>query len=81
MPRKRKFPGEFLKSAYYNFDSNQIYQYQAFGVPKLGYKRGLSDHLVVTPYASLLALPVCAREVLQNLNWFEKNNMWALYGL
>jgi cyclic beta-1,2-glucan synthetase len=78
---EKNIPWGISESAYYNFDANQIYQYQAFGVPKLGYKRGLSDHLVVTPYASLLALPFAPREVLKNLSWFEKNNMWASYGL
>ena len=78
---EKNIPWGISESAYYNFDAAQIYQYQAFGVPKLGYKRGLSDHLVVTPYASLLALPFAPREVLQNLNWFENNKMWATYGL
>jgi cyclic beta-1,2-glucan synthetase len=78
---EKNIPWGISESAYYNFDAAQIYQYQAFGVPKLGYKRGLSDHLVVTPYASLLALPFAPREVLQNLSWFEKNKMWASYGL
>ncbi|MGE5374588.1 MAG: GH36-type glycosyl hydrolase domain-containing protein, partial [Bacteroidota bacterium] len=78
---ERNIPWGISESAYYNFDAAQIYQYQAFGIPKLGYKRGLSDNLVVTPYASLLALPLAPREVLQNLGWFEKNKMWGLYGL
>ena len=74
-------PWGISESSYYNFDAQQIYQYQAFGVPQLGYKRGLSDHLVVTAYASILALPFAPRATLQNLAWFEKNNMWAHYGL
>ena len=78
---EKKIPWGISESAYYNFDAAQIYQYQAFGVPKLGYKRGLSDHLVVAPYASMLALPFAPREVMQNLSWFEKNHMWATYGL
>ena len=32
------------------------YQYHAFGVPGLGFKRGLVENLVITPYASMLAL-------------------------
>ena len=31
------------------------YQYQAFGVPGLGLKRGLANDLVVAPYATALA--------------------------
>ena len=78
---EKGLPWGISESAYYNFDAAQIYQYQAFGVPKLGYKRGLSDHQVVAPYASVLALPYAPEEFLQNLGWFEKNSMWGLYGL
>jgi cyclic beta-1,2-glucan synthetase len=78
---RKKIPWGISESSYYNFDAAQIYQYQAFGVPRLGYKRGLSENLVVAPYASLLALQFTPREVLKNLNWFEKNQMWASYGL
>jgi cyclic beta-1,2-glucan synthetase len=78
---RKKIPWGISESSYYNFDAAQIYQYQAFGVPRLGYKRGLSDNLVVAPYASLLALQFTPHEVLKNLNWFEKNQMWATYGL
>jgi cyclic beta-1,2-glucan synthetase len=78
---EKGIPWGISESSYYNFDSAQIYQYQAFGVPWLGYKRGLADNLVVAPYASLLARSVAPQEVLENLAWFEKHNMWALYGL
>ncbi|MGE5461770.1 MAG: glucoamylase family protein, partial [Syntrophothermus sp.] len=78
---EKQIPWGISESSYYNFDAAQIYQYKAFGVPKLGYKRGLFDDLVVAPYASVLALPFAPREVLQDLGWFEKNKMWALYGL
>ncbi|HEU0293088.1 MAG TPA: glucoamylase family protein [Anaerolineales bacterium] len=78
---EKNIPWGISESSYYNFDSGLIYQYQAFGVPQLGYKRGLADNLVVTPYASLLALSLTPQEVLQNLSWFEKHKMWALYGL
>lgn len=78
---ENNIPWGISESSYYNFDAAQIYQYQAFGIPRLGYKRGLADNLVVTPYASMLALPYAPQEVVQNLNWFEKHNMWGLYGL
>ena len=39
-------------------DSAQTYQYQAFGVPGLGLRRGLGEDYVVAPYASGLALAV-----------------------
>jgi cyclic beta-1,2-glucan synthetase len=77
----RKIPWGISESSYYNFDSALIYQYQAFGVPSLGYKRGLADELVVAPYASVLALEMAPQELMENLAWFEKHKMWGPYGL
>ena len=74
-------PWGISEASYYGFDAVQIYQYRAFGVPTLGYKRGLAEDLVVTPYASILALPFAPHAVMQNLDWFEKLKMWGLYGL
>ncbi|HSL42234.1 MAG TPA: glucoamylase family protein [Anaerolineales bacterium] len=68
------------EASYYNFDAAQVYQYQAFGVPSLGYKRGLSNDLVVAPYASVLALPFMPQQVMQNLARLENLKMWGLYG-
>jgi len=38
------------------FDADLNYQYRAFGVPQLGFKRHLDQDSGVAPYASLLAL-------------------------
>ena len=43
----------------------------AFGVPGLGLKRGLSDDVVVAPYAAILALPIAPRAVAENLAVFS----------
>ena len=61
---EHNIPWGTSESSYYNLDAAQVYQYQAFGVPSLGYKRGLSDDLVVAPYASILALPFIGQNVL-----------------
>ena len=46
----------------YNADrAHMNYQYRAFGVPGLGFKRGLGDDLVIAPYASAIALTVAPR--------------------
>jgi hypothetical protein len=47
----------------------------------MGYKRGLSEDFVVTPYASVLALPYEPRAVIENLGLFQKLEMFGLYGL
>ncbi|MDQ2691606.1 MAG: cellobiose phosphorylase, partial [Chloroflexota bacterium] len=77
---ENNIPWGTSEASYYNFDAAQVYQYQAFGVPSLGYKRGLSNDLVVAPYASLLALPFSPHEVMQNLSRLEELEMWGLYG-
>ena len=63
----RACPGAFPKSGYYAFDADQNYQYRAFGVPGLGFKRNLAEDLVVAPYASLLALSLRPRKVMENI--------------
>ena len=77
---ENSIPWGTSEASYYTFDAQQVYQYQAFGVPSLGYKRGLSNELVVAPYASILALPFLPQEVMQNLARLEKLKMWGLYG-
>ena len=58
---ERGVPWGVSESAFNAKDAQLVYQYQAFGVPGLGLKRGLSDEVVVAPYASILALPIDPR--------------------
>ncbi len=59
--RHRRVPWGISESCYNAVDMNEIYQYRAFGVPELGLKRGLSEDLVIAPYATALALTVAPR--------------------
>ena len=81
MPAAGTRRGASPKSGFYAFDAGSNYQYRAFGVPGLGLKRGLADDLVIAPYASLLALPLAAEEVLDNYLRFQALGMVGLYGL
>jgi cyclic beta-1,2-glucan synthetase len=74
-------PWGISESGFYLFDANQNYQYRAFGVPGLGFKRGLGDDLVVTPYASLMAIGYNPHAVAQNLGSLIELNSFGLYGL
>lgn len=65
--RQRGVPWGVSESAFAARDANMTYQYQAFGVPGLGLKRGLSDDVVVAPYATMLALLVDPLSAAQNL--------------
>ncbi|MGB1950683.1 MAG: glucoamylase family protein [Marinobacter sp.] len=65
--RQRAVPWGISESCYNATDFDQVYQYRAFGVPGLGFKRGLGDDLVIAPYATALALTVMPREACRNL--------------
>ena len=78
--KKYGIPWGISESAYNIKDLNGSYQYKAFGIPWLGLKRGLGDELVVAPYASILALPECANDVISNLKTLEKHGMLDQYG-
>ena len=65
--RQRAVPWGISESCYNATDMHQVYQYRAFGVPGLGFKRGLGDDLVIAPYASALALTVMPLEACRNL--------------
>ncbi len=79
--RQRGVPWGISESGYYLFDAAGNYQYKAFGVPGLGLKRGLSEELVVAPYASLLALSMRPMATLDNLSALIERGMLGRYGL
>ncbi len=73
-------PWGISESGYYRFDPGNHYQYRAFGVPGLGYKRGLEDDFVVTPYASLLAVSIEPESVIRNIDRMTDMGMMGRYG-
>jgi cyclic beta-1,2-glucan synthetase len=77
---RRGVPWGMSESGYYRFDAQRNYQYRAFGVPDLGFKRGLEDDVVVTPYASLLALPFALPAVMANLDRLTELGLMGRYG-
>jgi cyclic beta-1,2-glucan synthetase len=60
-------PWGISECAYGALDVNQIYQYRAFGVPRLALRPSLEEDLVVAPYAAILALMVDPAEAVDNL--------------
>ncbi|HSS96692.1 MAG TPA: glucoamylase family protein, partial [Terriglobales bacterium] len=77
----RNVPWGISESGYYAFDGNSNYQYRAFGVPDIAFKRGMAADLVIAPYASLIALPVKAGAVLDNYQQLEQIGALGTYGL
>jgi cyclic beta-1,2-glucan synthetase len=61
-------PWGISESAYNARDLELTYQYSTFGVPGLGLKRGLSEDIVVAPYATALAAMVDAEAAAQNFS-------------
>ncbi|MFZ3259665.1 MAG: glucoamylase family protein [Thiobacillus sp.] len=78
--RQREVPWGISESCYNATDIHQVYQYRAFGVPGLGFKRGLGDDLVIAPYASALALTVMPREACRNLQTLAGHGFLGAYG-
>jgi cyclic beta-1,2-glucan synthetase len=77
---QRAVPWGISESCYNATDMYQVYQYRAFGVPGLGFKRGLGDDLVIAPYASALALTVMPREACLNLQTLATQGFLGGYG-
>lgn len=79
--KSQGIPWGISEAGFYRFDTNQNYQYRAFGVPGLGFKRGLGDDLVIAPYASLMAIAYDPHAVINNLANLIDRNMLGLYGV
>ncbi len=79
--RQQGIPWGVSESAYAARDPEHRYQYQAFGVPGLGLRRGLAKDVVIAPYASALALQVLPSESADNLRALVKLGYSGLYGM
>ncbi|MBL8854347.1 MAG: cyclic beta 1-2 glucan synthetase, partial [Planctomycetaceae bacterium] len=78
--RQRGVPWGISESGYNMTDAKLIYQYRAFGVPGLGFKRGLVDDVVVAPYATAMALMVAPQHACENLQLMAGLGFSGQYG-
>ena len=78
---QRHLPWGISESGFYAFDLHLNYQYKAFGIPQLGLKRGLVNDMVVTPYATFLALPIDPAGAYRNLELLLNEGMEGDFGL
>jgi cyclic beta-1,2-glucan synthetase len=76
----RGVPWGISESGYNSVDVQQNYQYRAFGVPGLGLKRGLSEDLVIAPYATALALMIKPEEACANLEHLADEGFMGDFG-
>ncbi len=78
--RECGLPWGVSESGYNKTDADLNYQYRAFGVPGLGFKRGLADDLVIAPYASAMALMVAPEAACANLRRLAREGVLGTYG-
>ena len=77
---ERAVPWGISESAYSQRDRWLTYQYAAFGVPGLGFKRGLGQDLVIAPYATALAAMYDAPAAAANFVRLEAAGGRGAYG-
>ena len=75
-----KVPWGISESGYNVRDANANYQYRAFGVPGLGFKRGLAQDIVIAPYATVMALMVAPEAACKNLQLLRRENAAGRFG-
>jgi cyclic beta-1,2-glucan synthetase len=78
--RKRGIPWGISESGYNMVDAALNYQYHPFGVPGLGFKRGLGEDLVVSPYSSVMALMVAPKDAYDNLQVLKAEGFEGRFG-
>ena len=78
--KKLGIPWGISESAYNTKDFKGNYQYKTFGVPWLGLKRELDEEIVISPYATAMALPFYPKEAIDNLKIIDKNSGTGKYG-
>ncbi|MBI3867247.1 MAG: cyclic beta 1-2 glucan synthetase [Verrucomicrobia bacterium] len=78
--QQRNVPWGISESGYNVTDAESNYQYRAFGVPGLGFKRGLAEDLVIAPYATLMSLIVAPQEACANLERLREQGAEGRYG-
>jgi cyclic beta-1,2-glucan synthetase len=77
---ERGVPWGVSESGYAARDFEMTYQYSNFGVPGLGFRRGLADDIVVAPYATALAAMVEPAEALRNFVELAREGADGQYG-
>ena len=79
--RKRRTPWGISECGYNTVDAHLNYQYRAFGIPGLGFKRGLAGDLVIAPYASALALMISPEQACANLERIAEIGVEGDFGM
>jgi cellobiose phosphorylase len=78
--KQRGVPWGMSESGYNLTDAQSNYQYRAFGVPGLGFKRGLAKDVVIAPYATIMSLLYSPQEAWANLGRLRAKGAEGRYG-
>ncbi len=73
-------PWGISESEYNARDVEHTYQYSGFGIPDLGFKRGLGENLVIAPYATGLACMVAPTAAARNFRRLTEIGARGAYG-
>lgn len=79
--QQRNVPWGISESGYNTTDVHLNYQYRAFGVPGLGFKRGLGEDVVIAPYATVMSLMVSPEAAVANLRRLIATGAWGSCGM
>ncbi len=75
-----RLPWGISESAYDELDDGLNYKYKAFATPYLKVIDEKDDRLVLSPYASILAITIDPVDVYNNLRKFKRLNMYGDFG-
>jgi cyclic beta-1,2-glucan synthetase len=78
--RELHIPWGVSESAWNSRDSMLNYQYHAFGVPMLAARRDFTDRVVITPYATMLALTADPLSAVENARVLADRGWLGRYG-
>ena len=78
--KEQGVPWGISESCYNIVDASLSYQYRAFGVPELGFRRGLGLDLVIAPYATVMALMIDPDAAIKNLVKLKAKGFEGNYG-
>jgi cyclic beta-1,2-glucan synthetase len=77
---ERGVPWGVSESGYNARDLEMTYQYSSFGVPGIGLRRGLSEDVVIAPYATGLAAMIDPTAAVQNFRRLASAGASGAYG-
>lgn len=76
----KSLPWGISESAYNELDNSLNYKYKAFATPYLKAKEDKDNRIVLSPYASIMALELFPEDVYENMEKFKKMGMIGRYG-